>query len=120
MKERRTKMESMFTDEQLERAGFARWDAAEVIDTAEDARLYLASFLEDGGEAEFFDAFSDVARSNAMDEISESMGVSKENLCNSLAGGGASAFQTVADILKALGFVISVNLADVGKKKSVA
>jgi probable addiction module antidote protein len=84
------------------------YDAAEYLQTAEEQAFYLEAAFEDGDPALIALALGDVARARGMTELSRETGVSRAALYKSLAEGGNPRLSTLTEVLKALGFQLTV------------
>lgn len=85
------------------------FDPAEELETADDVAVFLDEYLRDNADpAAFAQALGIIARSNAMTEIAQRVGVSREGLYTSLSGGLVPSFETVLKVLTALGLRLTV------------
>ena len=84
---------------------FTKWDAADYINTEEDARLYLqACAEEDPGDGSLIRAaLNDIARARNMTQLAQAAGMTREGLYKALSENGNPAFSTVMRITSALG-----------------
>lgn len=84
---------------------FSKWDAADYINTEEDARLYLqACAEEDPGDGSLIRAaLNDIARARNMTQLAQAAGMTREGLYKALSENGNPAFSTVMRITSALG-----------------
>ena len=84
---------------------FSKWDPAEHLRTADDARLYVQACAdEDRGDGSLIRAaLSDVARSGNMAGLAREAGMSREGLHKALSARGNPTFATVVRITRALG-----------------
>ena len=80
-----------------------RWDAAEHLDTPEDAAAYLEEALEEGDAALVATVLGDIARARGMAEIAREAGVGRESLYKALSPEGNPEFATVLKVVRALG-----------------
>lgn len=80
-----------------------RWDAAELLETPEDAAAYIAAAMEDGDPQLIAAAIGDVAKAMGMTKLAKETGLSRENLYRSLSRDGNPEFATVVRVLNALG-----------------
>ena len=89
---------------------FSRWDAAEHLQTPEDARLYLeACAEEDPGDGSLIRAaLNDIARSENMSRLARETGMSREGLYKALSESGNPSFATVMRITRALGMQVRI------------
>ena len=87
---------------------FSKWDAAEHLNTREDARLYLeACAEEDPGDGSLIRAaLRDIARAGNMTKLAREAGMSREGLYKALSKNGNPTFTTVMWIARALGLQV--------------
>jgi probable addiction module antidote protein len=85
-----------------------RWDAAETLQTREDIAAYLDAVLEDGDPDLLKAALGDIARAKGMAEIARAAGLGRANLYKALSPDGNPEFTTVAKVLRALGFRLTI------------
>ena len=84
---------------------FTKWDAAEHLRTAEDARLYVQACAdEDPGDGSLIRAaLNDVARAGNMSGLAREAGMTREGLYKALSADDNPSFATVLRITRALG-----------------
>ena len=89
---------------------FTRWDAADYIRTADDARSYLeAATEEDPGDGSLIRAaLSDIARAQNMSQLARDVGMTREGLYKALSEKGNPSFSTVMKITRALGLQVRI------------
>jgi len=85
-----------------------RWDAAETLQTRDDIAAYLDAVLEDGDPDLLKAALGDIARAKGMTEIARAAGLGRANLYKALSPDGNPEFATVAKVLRALGFRLTI------------
>jgi len=85
-----------------------RWDAAEILQTRDDIAAYLDAVLEDGDPDLLKAALGDIARAKGMTEIARAAGLGRANLYKALSPDGNPEFTTVAKVLRALGFRLTI------------
>lgn len=87
-----------------------RWDSAEHLKTEEDIQLYLEACLEEAGDDPtlIVHALGVIARAKNMSQLSRITGISREGLYKALSPEGNPTFSTVAKVVKALGFKLTV------------
>lgn len=83
-------------------------DAANYIETAEDAVFLLEAALEDGDPGVIAEALGAIARSKGMSEIAQATGLSRESLYRALSANGNPTLSTVLEVMKALGLRLTV------------
>lgn len=90
---------------------FTKWDAAEHLRTAEDARLYLQACAdEDPGDGSLIRAaLNDVARAGNMSGLAREAGMTREGLYKALSADGNPSFATVLRITRALGMQVRIS-----------
>ena len=90
---------------------FTKWDAAEHLRTAEDARLYVQACAdEDPGDGSLIRAaLNDVARAGNMSGLAREAGMTREGLYKALAADGNPSFATVLRITRALGMQVRIS-----------
>ena len=89
---------------------FTKWDAADHLQSREDARLYLqACAEEDPGDGSLIRAaLNDVARAGNMSVLAREAGMSREGLYKALSKDGNPTFATVMRITRALGMQLRI------------
>jgi probable addiction module antidote protein len=85
-----------------------RWDAAATLQTRDDIAAYLDAVLEDGDPDLLKAALGDIARAKGMTEIARAAGLGRANLYKALSPDGNPEFTTVAKVLRALGFRLTI------------
>ena len=90
---------------------FTKWDAAEHLRTAEDARLYVQACAdEDPGDGSLIRAaLNDVARTGNMSGLAREAGMTREGLYKALSADGNPSFATVLRITRALGMQVRIS-----------
>ncbi len=84
------------------------FDISEHLDDEEAIALYLSDVLETGDMSYLNAALGKVAKSKGMTEISKKSGVKREALYRALSETGNPQFKTIAEVIKALGFQLTV------------
>ena len=79
------------------------YEFAQHVETEEDIKAYLSTFLEEDGPQGFIDALGHLARKKGMTEIARSAGISRQNLYRTLTVDGNPNFITVNKVVEALG-----------------
>ena len=87
-----------------------RWNSAEHLKTEEDMQLYLEACLEEADDDPtlIVHALGVIARAKNMSQLSRVTGISREGLYKALSPEGNPTFSTVAKVVKALGFKLTV------------
>lgn len=84
------------------------WDAAEGIETDEDAAAFLNAILELNDPSILPEALGVLARARGMTQLAEQTGLGRESLYKSLGKSGNPRFSTLTSILGALGLSLRV------------
>ncbi|AEP36271.1 addiction module antidote protein [Taylorella asinigenitalis] len=90
-------------------AKYRRFDMSDFIETEEDVVDYLNNALNENDVSFLAHALGVIAKSKGMTEISKKSGLSREALYKALREGAEPRFSTIASVLSALGFKISLN-----------
>jgi len=85
------------------------YDAANYIESPEDAVLLLEAAFEDGDAAVIAEAIGAVARSKGMSQVAQDTGLSRESLYRALSADGNPTLSTTLNVLNALGLRLSVS-----------
>ncbi|MFC7410014.1 MULTISPECIES: addiction module antidote protein [Hydrogenophaga] len=84
------------------------FDAANYLNTEEDAAAYLDAAMADGDPALLAAALGDIARARGMTQLAKDTGLSRESLYKSLSGERAPSSETLFKVINAMGFKLSV------------
>lgn len=84
------------------------FDAANYLNTEEDAAAYLDAAMADGDPALLAAALGDIARARGMTQLAKDTGLSRESLYKSLSGERAPNSETLFKVIHAMGFKLSV------------
>lgn len=84
------------------------YDAANYIETEEDAFLFLEAAFEDGDPGVIAEAIGAVARSKGMGKVAEATGLSRESLYRALSANGNPTLSTTLHVLNALGLKLTI------------
>ncbi len=87
---------------------FAKFDAADYLDSEEVIAEYLTAALEDGNPDVFLSAIADVAKTRGMSAIAKSTGLGRESLYKALAPGAKPRYDTILKVLHSLGVKLTV------------
>jgi probable addiction module antidote protein len=92
---------------------FSRYDTADYLKSAEDARAYLEACMEEAGDDPIFIAVAlgNVARAHGMVQLAKETGLTREGLYKALSADGNPSLGTVLKVLKALGLKLTPQLA---------
>ena len=82
---------------------FSPFDAADYIETVEDAAHYLTAAAEGGDANHFASALGDVARARNMSKLARDTGLTREGLYKALSGDGNPSLDTAMRVLSSLG-----------------
>lgn len=88
------------------------FDSADYLATAEDIAAYLDAYLEESAPDEFRKALDNVARSHGVSDLSRRTGVTRAGIYKALGQGGNPSFETVREILSAMGLRLTVEPAE--------
>jgi probable addiction module antidote protein len=83
-------------------------DAANYVQSPEDAVLLLQAAFEDGDAGVIAEAIGAVARSKGMSDVAAETGLSRESLYRALSANGNPTLSTTLEVLRALGVKITV------------
>lgn len=84
------------------------FSASDYMQTKEDVIAYIDALLEENDPAFFMACLRDIAKSHGMTALAQEAGLSRQGLYKALSENGQPLFSTVSDILRALGFRLSV------------
>jgi probable addiction module antidote protein len=87
---------------------FAKFDAADYLDSEETIAEFLTAALEDENPEVFLAAISAVARARGMSAVANSTGLGRESLYKALAPGAKPRYDTVFKVLRALGVKLTI------------
>ena len=88
---------------------FAKFDAADYLDSEETIAEFLTAALEDEDPAVFLAAISAVAKARGIAVIASSTGLGRESLYKALAPGAKPRYDTIIKILHGLGVKLTVS-----------
>ena len=88
------------------------YDSADYLNSAEDIASYLGAHLEESGPEEFRKALDNVARSYGVSDLSQRSGVTRAGIYKALGQDGNPSFETIRDILAAMGLRLTVEPAE--------
>lgn len=84
------------------------FDSADYLNSAEDIAAYLDAYLEESSPEEFRRALDTVARSYGVSDLSKRSGVTRAGIYKALGQDGNPSFDTIRDILAAMGLRLTV------------
>ena len=84
------------------------FDPADYLNTAEEIAAYLDAYLEESTPDEFRRALDDVARSHGVSDLAKRSGISRPGIYKALGRDGNPSFETIRDILAAMGLRLTV------------
>lgn len=87
---------------------FAKFDAADYLDSEETIAEFLTAALEDENPEVFLAAIAAVAKARGIAAIASSTGLGRESLYKALAPGAKPRYDTVMKVLHGLGVKLSV------------
>ena len=87
---------------------FAKFDAADYLDSEETIAEFLTAALEDENPEVFLAAISAVAKAIGMSAIARSAGLGRESLYKALAPGAKPRYDTILKVLHGLGLKLTV------------
>lgn len=90
-------------------AKFAKFDAADYLDSEETIAEFLTAALEDEDPEVFLAALAAVARARGIAAIASSAGLGRESLYKALAPGAKPRYDTVMKVLHGLGVKLAVS-----------
>ncbi|HSN93891.1 MAG TPA: addiction module antidote protein [Anaerolineaceae bacterium] len=93
------------------------WNAADFIETEEDARAYIEAALEEKDLSLFSAALGEIARSKGMTALAKKTGMGRTSLYKALSADGQAQFSTIIKVLDALGYRFSILPKDERKTK---
>lgn len=88
------------------------FDSADYLNSAEDIAAYLDAYLEESTPDEFRKALDTVARSYGVSDLSKRSGVTRAGIYKALGQEGNPSFETIREILGAMGLRLTVEPAD--------
>jgi probable addiction module antidote protein len=93
-----------------------RYDVAEHLRTPEEMAAYLEARLDgaDGDAASVAKALGDIARAKGISQVVRDAGLSRESLYKALSGDRTPGFDTILEVVGALGLKLYVEAAHVG------
>jgi probable addiction module antidote protein len=89
---------------------FAKFDAADYLDSEEMIAEYLTAALEDENPDVFLAAIGDVAKARGMSAIAQITGLGRESLYKALAPGAKPRYDTILKVLHGLGVKLTVTV----------
>jgi len=84
------------------------WDPIDTLTSPEAERAYLEAAFEDGDPALIAAAIGDIARARGISQIARDAGLSREVMYKSFRKEGNPTLETLASVVKALGFKLTV------------
>ena len=93
---------------------YSRWDAANYIDTPEDAGLFLEAAIDDdpGDGSIIRAALSAIARAQNMSALARVAGLDRSGLYKALSEEGNPSLATILKVIRALGLKLRIVPAD--------
>ena len=87
---------------------WSSYDAADYLETEEKQLEYLTAIIDLGAPLAIQAALGSIARARGMSAVSETTGLSRENLYRSLSGTKEARFSTIFKVLNALGYQLKI------------
>ncbi|WP_084604863.1 addiction module antidote protein [Desulfonatronum thioautotrophicum] len=89
-----------------------RWDSAKHLKNDEDIQFYLEACMEEAGDDPAFiiHALGVIARAKNMSHLARDTGLTREGLYKAFSSDGNPTFATVANVAKAFGLQIKVQI----------
>jgi probable addiction module antidote protein len=88
------------------------FDSADYLNSAENIAAYLDAYLEESTAEEFRKALDTVARSHGISDLAKRSGVTRAGIYKALGQDGNPSFETIREILTALGLRLTVEPAE--------
>jgi probable addiction module antidote protein len=88
------------------------YDSAEYLNSGESVHAYMEEALKTGDPAFIANALGTVARARGMSQTAKKAGLSRESLYKALGAEGNPEFGTVLRVMRALGLIRGLELAD--------
>ena len=88
------------------------FDSADYLNNAEDIAAYIDAYLEESTPEEFRKALDTVARSRGVSDLSRRSGITRAGIYKALGRDGNPSFDTVREILAAMGLRLTVEAAE--------
>ena len=85
-----------------------KFDVSKYLDSPETIKEYLEIMLDENGIEGFQRALGHVAKAQGMTEIAKKANVGRESLYKSLSETGNPRFDTIYNVLQALGLTLSI------------
>lgn len=86
----------------------SEFEMADYLDAPKKQQIYLDTIAEEGTNEEFLKALETVAKAQGMTKTAKKANISRDGLYKALSPNGNPTFETMRNILKAIGFTISV------------
>ena len=87
----------------IEQTKVSGFDAADYLQTDDDAREYLEEVISENDPQAFLQALNTVARARGMTKLAQDTGIPRESLYQSLSEKGNPGFHTLWKVAAALG-----------------
>jgi len=89
----------------------SRFDIAKHLKTDEDIREFLQEVADTGSTDDFIHALNTAARAKGISKVAKKMGVSRTSLYKSLSGNTSPGFDTINQVIQALGCRLEISKA---------
>ena len=86
----------------------APFDITKHLKTDKDIRVFLQEVARTGNTSDFIHALNTAARAKGMTKVARKMGVSRTSLYKSLSGETSPGFDTISNVVQALGFTLEI------------
>ncbi len=93
------------------------FDVSEYLEDENMIAEYLSAILEEGGPALLLSAIGDIAKARGMSRIAAESGLGRESLYKALNAGSKPRFDTILNVLKALGVNIRFSARSTIKRR---
>jgi probable addiction module antidote protein len=97
--------------------GLKKFNAADYINDAEDARYFLAAALKHDDLAHLVKALDTVSHALGVAKIAKAAGMTRDNLYKTLAAGARPSFTTINSLLKVFGIDLLAAAAKTYKRE---
>lgn len=87
---------------------FSKFDSTQYLDNEETIAAYLESILEENDAGLLADALGKIAKARGMSEFAAASGMTREALYKALRIGAQPRFETISQVLGAMGLKLSI------------
>lgn len=89
-------------------ADLPTYDASDYLDSEEAMAEYLNAIIAENDPALLASALGDIAKARGMAQIAQDAGIGRESLYKALRSNASPRYETIAKVIGALGFKITV------------